>query len=114
MIELTYPQDIPTLLSLSSKPLFSTGNWGCGSFGGDLQLKFLQQLLSASLAQVDLVYCTANEEHFKNLISRFLDELRTMRPEVGAAEVWEGLTCAELEHKKSFEKLLTWLKEKRQ
>ena len=30
----------------------STGNWGCGAFGGNHQLKFLQQWIAASLAGV--------------------------------------------------------------
>ena len=34
-----------------------TGNWGCGAFGGNLQLKFLIQWMAASLVGRDLVYC---------------------------------------------------------
>ncbi|KAI1315075.1 hypothetical protein EDD11_001317 [Mortierella claussenii] len=30
-------------------PLIATGNWGCGAFGGHLELKFLIQLLAASI-----------------------------------------------------------------
>lgn len=35
----------------------TTGNWGCGVFGGDLQLKIIIQWLAASLAGKDIVYC---------------------------------------------------------
>lgn len=35
----------------------ATGNWGCGCFGGNIYIKFLQQVLAASVAGVDLVYC---------------------------------------------------------
>jgi len=35
---------------------FATGNWGCGAFGGDPQLKALLQWLAASAADRDLVY----------------------------------------------------------
>ncbi|KAF9959782.1 hypothetical protein BGZ72_008813 [Mortierella alpina] len=34
---------------LAETPLIATGNWGCGAFGGHLQLKFLIQLLAASV-----------------------------------------------------------------
>lgn len=34
----------------------ATGNWGCGVFRGDAELKFLIQWLAASLAQRELVY----------------------------------------------------------
>ena len=36
----------------------ATGNWGCGAFGGDVQLKFLIQLLAASQNDRDLAYFT--------------------------------------------------------
>ncbi|KAF9570384.1 hypothetical protein EC968_001838 [Mortierella alpina] len=34
---------------IATTPLIATGNWGCGAFGGHLQLKFLIQLLAASV-----------------------------------------------------------------
>ena len=34
----------------------ATGNWGCGAFGGDYELKFIQQLLAATYAGVDKLY----------------------------------------------------------
>jgi len=37
-------QMFPEVLSIA------TGNWGCGAFGGDFQLKFLLQWIAASLA----------------------------------------------------------------
>jgi poly(ADP-ribose) glycohydrolase len=48
---------------LSAHPAVSkgpvvTGNWGCGAFGGDLELKFLQQLCAASAAGRPMVYYT--------------------------------------------------------
>lgn len=35
---------------------FATGNWGCGVFGGDSQLKAVIQWLAASACSVDLLY----------------------------------------------------------
>ena len=34
----------------------ATGNWGCGAFGGDFELKFLQQWIVASYAGVEKLY----------------------------------------------------------
>ena len=35
-----------------------TGNWGCGAFGGYVQLKFLIQLVAASVCgRQELIYC---------------------------------------------------------
>lgn len=38
-----------------NKPIV-TGNWGCGAFNGDKQLKFVIQLIASSLAGRQLVY----------------------------------------------------------
>uniref|UniRef100_A0A7S4W4I1 poly(ADP-ribose) glycohydrolase n=1 Tax=Alexandrium monilatum TaxID=311494 RepID=A0A7S4W4I1_9DINO len=38
------------------RPAFATGNWGCGVFGGDPQLKCLIQWIAASVAERDMVY----------------------------------------------------------
>merc|ERR1712203_1130173 len=40
----------------SSKRAVATGNWGCGNFGGDPQLKFLLQWMACSAAGRDMVY----------------------------------------------------------
>ena len=43
-----------------NKVVLATGNWGCGAFGGDRQLKFLIQIIAASEADRDLIYYTFN------------------------------------------------------
>lgn len=51
-------------------PVLATGNWGCGAFGGDRQLKFLIQMMSASQADRDMIYYTFDHQHtFNNLTS---------------------------------------------
>jgi hypothetical protein len=39
-----------------------TGNWGCGIFCGDHQLKFMVQWIAASLANRSIIYCPYGEE----------------------------------------------------
>jgi hypothetical protein len=43
-------------LSYSSDKPFATGNWGCGVFGGDTQLKAVIQWLAASVNGKNLIY----------------------------------------------------------
>ena len=40
----------------------ATGNWGCGAFNGDCRLKFLIQLLAASVANRAMAYFTFGDE----------------------------------------------------
>lgn len=46
---------------------FASGNWGCGMWGGDPQLKFLMQWLVASANQRELVYHPFGDERMEEL-----------------------------------------------
>lgn len=35
----------------------TTGNWGCGAFGGDVRMKFIIQWLACSLVGKTMIYC---------------------------------------------------------
>ncbi|CAF4685728.1 unnamed protein product, partial [Rotaria sp. Silwood2] len=48
----------------------ATGNWGCGAFNGDRQLKAIIQLIAASEAVRPLIYATYGD---KNLIESFYE-----------------------------------------
>jgi hypothetical protein len=61
----------------------STGNWGCGAFGGDPMLKLLQQTLAAQLAGKVLRYSTFGN-HKQALEFRSLLEAIAKTP---------GVTC---------------------
>lgn len=37
---------------------FATGNWGCGAFGGDRQLKFIEQWIASSISNMRMIYNT--------------------------------------------------------
>jgi len=50
----------------------STGNWGCGAFGGNPIHKFIQQICAASLVGVKLEYSTFNDEDLANQLSEIL------------------------------------------
>ena len=46
----------------------ATGNWGCGAFGGDPQLKSLLQLMAASENDRDVLYFTFGDEELRDEI----------------------------------------------
>ena len=55
----------------------ATGNWGCGVFGGDHELKFIQQWIAASFAKVEkLDYYSFNCKEMANITQKF-HELKT-------------------------------------
>ncbi|TPX59747.1 hypothetical protein SpCBS45565_g07666 [Spizellomyces sp. 'palustris'] len=64
----------------------TTSHWGCGVFGGEIHLKFLQQVLAASSADVALDYSTFGDadvqERFKALLAVI------GRKEITAAQVY--------------------------
>lgn len=50
----------------------ATGNWGCGAFGGDHELKFVEQWIAASLAGVEeLEYYAYQSREMENVIARY-------------------------------------------
>ena len=60
---------------------FATGNWGCGTFGGDPQFKFLLQWLAASFVGRDLVYFPFGDERMDELgaITSAISQRQTRR-----------------------------------
>mmetsp|Transcript_26899 Transcript_26899/g.78320 ORF Transcript_26899/g.78320 Transcript_26899/m.78320 type:complete len:592 (-) Transcript_26899:126-1901(-) len=53
----------------------STGNWGCGAFGGDVALKFTQQALAAAAAGVALEYSTFKNPTLEGRLRRIAQQL---------------------------------------
>jgi hypothetical protein len=41
---------VPNFFSEHTKRVYATGHWGCGAFGGNKELKAIQQIISASEA----------------------------------------------------------------
>ena len=71
------------------KNSISTGNWGCGAFRGDNELKFFEQWVSASFAGVQrLDYYTYGSKRMNPIIER-LDEIKSIY--TNAYELYETL-----------------------
>ena len=60
----------------SPKKPISTGNWGCGAFQGDAQLKFLLQWIAASRAGRKLIYHSLNDAKLRGDASTILEHYR--------------------------------------
>lgn len=67
-------------------PAVATGNWGCGAFGGNVELKAVLQLMAAAKAKRDVVYTTFRNRQF----ARDLCEVHNMltKNSCTVAQVW--------------------------
>ena len=61
----------------------ATGNWGCGAFGGDKQLKTLVQWMAASMAGRPIKYYSFQDEAFSSRQAKVVDLLRDRMVTVG-------------------------------
>ena len=81
------------------KKIISTGNWGCGAFGGDFELKFIQQWLAATFAGVEKLYYYTFKRNEMNLAVKNADNIKLIKP----YELYLRLTKRELEKRKVLE-----------
>ncbi|KPA84135.1 putative poly (ADP-ribose) glycohydrolase [Leptomonas pyrrhocoris] len=56
-------------------PAVAGGNWGCGVFGGDYELKFLIQWAACGIAGKELHYCPFDNNAFEGFVPRVKDRL---------------------------------------
>ncbi|MFO0603410.1 MAG: hypothetical protein U0324_09565 [Polyangiales bacterium] len=61
----------------------STGHWGCGAFGGNRVVKFLQQVCAAAAAGVSLAYSTFGDEESAAELRGLLADLSARGATVG-------------------------------
>ena len=80
----------------------STGNWGCGTFGGDPQLKFILQWMACTVAGRDMVYTTHNDPRIQPHVGAVAAMLRDMP----VGDVWARLLPRDAEEF-SFGRLLS-------
>jgi len=76
--------------------IIATGNWGCGAFGGNKQLKAVQQIVAASECGVDLLYYTFRRKDDIIVSLEFTDELKEFisycqENDIRVGELYSGL-----------------------
>jgi len=54
----------------------ATGNWGCGAYNGDLELKSLLQILVASIAGKNIYYCPFDKVEFADHLGEVILSLK--------------------------------------
>lgn len=64
--------------SLEKEEGIATGNWGCGAFGGHVQIKALIQIMAAQIARRDVRYFTFNDPGFYS--SPFMEDMIEEHP----------------------------------
>mmetsp|Transcript_7763 Transcript_7763/g.6862 ORF Transcript_7763/g.6862 Transcript_7763/m.6862 type:complete len:333 (+) Transcript_7763:426-1424(+) len=69
-----------------NKLAVSTGNWGCGAFAGNIELKFLIQWMAASVNGRDVEYYT-----FKDKNCKYLEDIHKICSNMKVGEVFKEL-----------------------
>merc|ERR1712039_304438 len=67
----------------------ATGNWGCGNFGGDPQLKFLLQWMACTVSGRDMIYFPFSDPRMVDL-----DDAIAKWSGHTVGDVWRGLVHA--------------------
>lgn len=76
---------LPSLPPLPPLQPVCTGNWGCGAFGGDLQLKAILQLMAASEAgRPSLTYLTFGDQQLADGLNYVSHRLHLLGCTVGS------------------------------
>lgn len=69
--------------SIVSEEEITVGNWGCSSYGGNKQLKLIQQLIAAGVSGNDLLYSVGEDKIFAKEIMQFTKILQNIEITVG-------------------------------
>lgn len=69
----------------------ATGNWGCGVFGGNLELKSVIQLMACSVAGRDCTYFTFGDQAYSESLAAFHRKLASLNVTVGELYRYLGL-----------------------
>lgn len=70
----------------------ATGHWGCGAFGGNKYVKALIQLMSASVANINLVFYDVSLSGSNTFMAEFLDTIDFLkRQETTVGELYSAL-----------------------
>ena len=86
----------------------ATGNWGCGAFNGDCRVKFIIQLLAASVSGRDVAYFTFGDEELVRDGGEIWDFM--VKNEVTVGQVYRLLMeFGESQRQRSGQELFRWI-----
>ncbi|KAH3764426.1 poly glycohydrolase [Pelomyxa schiedti] len=69
---------------------FATGNWGCGEFGGDQELKLIIQWIAASATGRDVLYTYWGDVKFIDTFNEWLTALKELRPQLTIKDLYSA------------------------
>eukprot|EP01083_Nonionella_stella_P089622 250122_1 len=76
----------------------STGNWGCGIFRGDPQLKAMLQWISITLSNRSVAYYTFNDRRVANgQLTEFIKDFSAKQITIGS--IWKVLTNTDIQQR---------------
>jgi len=64
------------LSNLQKNSYIATGNWGCGAYNGELELKSLLQVMVASIAERNIYYCPFDQIEFADQFGLVINSLK--------------------------------------
>ena len=79
---------------VDGKASVATGNWGCGAFGGNKELKTLVQWMAASQAERDIIYYTFRDHTLGEQQEEVVEKCQEAKVTVG--QLFNILTEAEM------------------
>ncbi|ETO30061.1 hypothetical protein RFI_07060 [Reticulomyxa filosa] len=72
--------------------VIATGNWGCGMFGGNKQIKSLLQWIAATLAAKEIAYFTFAKFEKDKQLSKLSEVVNAMvQKEITVGQLWQAL-----------------------
>ena len=82
----------------------ATGNWGCGAFNGNHELKFIQQWIAASFAGIEILdYYTFKDKNMI-LVEKYYEKIKNKFKT--ARELYDALISVSTSNKGYIEGLL--------
>ncbi|KAL0965189.1 hypothetical protein UPYG_G00277940 [Umbra pygmaea] len=93
-------------------PAIATGNWGCGAFNGDPQLKALIQLMAAAKVKRGVAFFTFNNTRLENDLRKMHHLLVTLKTSVGNLYNLLGDYCDVMRKNSTREELFTWMEKR--
>lgn len=89
---------------------FATGHWGCGAFGGDKQLKALQQWIAVSACKLKLHYFPFGDERFTQSFQKLVQAVTASETPITVGKLTHMMLNAIKESRRSiFDHILSQL-----
>lgn len=98
--------------AVHSEQNFATGHWGCGAFGGDKQLKAIQQWIALSACRIGVHYYPFGDAKFSAAFEQLTTAVKNSKTEISVGLLTEWLLKAISRSKRDiFNQILSFIRE---